>query len=350
MLGGSDQRLRVRLRRARRVAELAGAARGQRGAERPGRRAGPRATRSGVAERRPLRAVLGDVVAGEIRTTGRRSCTRRGGSSRLDDGERLSDAALMDWSALVERGREGARVELATLGRWIRDLRQPAHLWVEQTNEALIALMAGDYAEAAVWIARGSKTGTRSFRRATTWWPPAAIRSCSVGRLVGSPTRRRRSGARSMTTPGTRSCGRCSRCSSSISAVMPRPAPSSTGSPGTTSQPSTPTASGCSGWHWPARRATIGDKGSGSRPLRTTRALRRPTRRGARRRKRRSDRPTAGIACSHARAVGRIGRSPRGRRAAEQRHGGPPVGSSYAARPGRGAPTPRWPGRPRPRR
>ena len=204
----------------------------------------------------------------------------------------------MDWSALVERGRmTEARVELATLGRRIRDLRQPAHLWVEQTNKALIALMAGDYAEAAVWIARGSKTvpGPSGARRPGGRPQPSFLLSREVGRVADEEASLRGAVDDYPWYPFLRAMLALLLLDLGRDAEARR---SSTGSPGTTSQPSTPTASGCSGWHWPARRADR-RQGSGSRPLRTTRALRRPTRRGARRRKRGAiDRPLGLLAAT----------------------------------------------------
>ena len=102
MLGGSDQRLRVRL--------LTRSPRG--GARRSGART------SAALSARPsswpagfdvaslsdalFEAVLGDVVAG--RSDDRQAIVHEArGIIKLDDGERLSDAHLMDWSALVER-------------------------------------------------------------------------------------------------------------------------------------------------------------------------------------------------------------------------------------------------------
>ena len=80
----------------------------------------------------------------------------------LDDGEMMTDAQLMSVTILIEQGRlvEGRR-ESAALGRIIGELRQPAYRWIEQTNEALLALIAGDYAEAEVWIGREIDTPYR---------------------------------------------------------------------------------------------------------------------------------------------------------------------------------------------
>jgi tetratricopeptide (TPR) repeat protein len=80
----------------------------------------------------------------------------------LEDGEMMTDAQLMSVTILIEQGRlVEARRESAALGRIIGELRQPAYRWIEQTNEALLALIAGDYAEAEVWIGREIDTPYR---------------------------------------------------------------------------------------------------------------------------------------------------------------------------------------------
>ena len=80
----------------------------------------------------------------------------------LDDGEMMTDAQLMSVTILIEQGRlVEARRESAALGRIIGELRQPAYRWIEQTNEALLALIAGDYADAEVWIGREIATPYR---------------------------------------------------------------------------------------------------------------------------------------------------------------------------------------------
>jgi tetratricopeptide (TPR) repeat protein len=157
MLGGSNGRLRVRL-----LTRLACAWRSS-----PERKADSAAlSRQAVELARELddRVSLGDALIGRFWATwwpdnpGDREATAleiRGIAEDLDDGERIADAKVMVFSTLIERGRlSDARVELAALGRQIKELRQPAHLWVEQTNRALLTLAVGDYAAAETWIDR----------------------------------------------------------------------------------------------------------------------------------------------------------------------------------------------------
>jgi tetratricopeptide (TPR) repeat protein len=80
----------------------------------------------------------------------------------IGDGERLTDAHLMAHMTLMEQGRPiEARVHTATLRRLIDELRQPAHLWLAFTNRALLALMAGEYEEAERWILQELSAGYR---------------------------------------------------------------------------------------------------------------------------------------------------------------------------------------------
>ena len=157
MLGGSDQRLRVRL-----LTRLACAWRSS-----PDRRADSAAlSRQAVELARESgdRLALIDALIGRYWATwwpdnpGDRAAIAletRGIAENLDDGERLSDAHLIAFSTLVDGGRLAeARVELAALGRRIRELRQPAYLWLEQTQSALLTLSHGDYADAESWIDR----------------------------------------------------------------------------------------------------------------------------------------------------------------------------------------------------
>jgi tetratricopeptide (TPR) repeat protein len=80
----------------------------------------------------------------------------------IGDGERLTDAHLMAHMTLMEQGRPiEARAQTATLRRLIDELRQPARLWLAFTNQALLALMAGEYEEAERWILRELSAGYR---------------------------------------------------------------------------------------------------------------------------------------------------------------------------------------------
>jgi tetratricopeptide (TPR) repeat protein len=155
MLGGSNQRLRVTL-----LTRLACAWRSA-----PERRDDSAAlSRQAVEIARDLgdSATLSDALIGRFWATwwpdnpGDREVLAleiRGIAEDLDDVERLIDADVMAFSTLIERGRLAeTRVELAALGRRIRDLRQPAHRWVEQTNRALLTLAVGEYSEAEMWI------------------------------------------------------------------------------------------------------------------------------------------------------------------------------------------------------
>ena len=75
-------------------------------------------------------------------------------AERLGDGERIADAHLMLYMSLSEIGRMAeARSELATLGRIVEELRQPAQLWLVPVNRAALALLEGDYAVAEELIA-----------------------------------------------------------------------------------------------------------------------------------------------------------------------------------------------------
>jgi tetratricopeptide (TPR) repeat protein len=76
-------------------------------------------------------------------------------AASIGDGERLTDAHLMEYMTLMEQGRPAeAKAEASMLGRLIDELRQPARLWLAFTNRALLSLMAGDYEEAEAWIVR----------------------------------------------------------------------------------------------------------------------------------------------------------------------------------------------------
>ena len=80
----------------------------------------------------------------------------------LGDGERIADAHLVRFLSLCEAGRMAeARTEAATLSRVVEELRQPAELWLEPVTRAELALLAGDFDLAEELIAWEMSTGHR---------------------------------------------------------------------------------------------------------------------------------------------------------------------------------------------
>ena len=80
----------------------------------------------------------------------------------LGDGERIADAHFMSFLTLSELGRMSeARAEMATLGRVIEELRQPAQVWLAPVNRSAIALLEGDYAQAEESVAQESRSDYR---------------------------------------------------------------------------------------------------------------------------------------------------------------------------------------------
>jgi tetratricopeptide (TPR) repeat protein len=72
--------------------------------------------------------------------------------ANLDD-ERMADVHILTMALLIERGRLAeARLELEAVSHRIRELRQPAHLWLEHANRALLDLIVGNYADAEHWV------------------------------------------------------------------------------------------------------------------------------------------------------------------------------------------------------
>ena len=90
-----------------------------------------------------------DAIAVEVRSI----------ADALEDGERSAGSHLLTFLTRMEGGRLAeARQEMAALARAIEDLRQPAHLWLDWTNRALLALVVGDLADAEEYIARELET------------------------------------------------------------------------------------------------------------------------------------------------------------------------------------------------
>ena len=90
-----------------------------------------------------------DAIAAEVRSI----------ADALEDGERSAGSHLLTFLTRMERGRLAeARQEMAALARAIEDLRQPAHLWLDWTNRALLALVTGDLADAEEYIVRELET------------------------------------------------------------------------------------------------------------------------------------------------------------------------------------------------
>ena len=90
-----------------------------------------------------------DAIAVEVRSI----------ADALEDGERKAGSHLLTFLTRMERGLLAeAREEMAALTRAIEDLRQPAHLWLDWTNRALLALVIGDLADAEEYIVRELKT------------------------------------------------------------------------------------------------------------------------------------------------------------------------------------------------
>jgi len=151
MLGGSDERLRVRL-----LSRLACAWRSS-----PERRTDSETlSRQAVAIARELDdpASLGYALAGRFWATWwpenpaeRQTIAPEmvAIAEALGDGERIADAHLMTFLSLTELGSMNeARSEVATLARVVEELRQPAQLWLEPVNRAWLALLEGDFAMA----------------------------------------------------------------------------------------------------------------------------------------------------------------------------------------------------------
>ena len=164
MLGGSDERLRVRL-----LTRLACAWRSS-----PERRDDSAALSLQAVEiARGLGdpATLGDALHGRFWATwwpenpADRAAIAEEASviaETLGDGEHRTNAHVMALMTLMERGRlTEAQVELATLSRLIDELRQPAHQWLDLTNRSLLALIAGEYDKAEEWIGRELDAGYR---------------------------------------------------------------------------------------------------------------------------------------------------------------------------------------------
>ena len=64
----------------------------------------------------------------------------------VGDGERIIEAHLMRFMSLIELGQmTDARQESVTLSRAVEELRQPAQMWLEPVNRAVLALIEGDY-------------------------------------------------------------------------------------------------------------------------------------------------------------------------------------------------------------
>jgi tetratricopeptide (TPR) repeat protein len=71
-----------------------------------------------------------------------------------DDSEAIAEGQLILFLSVLERGDiHGARRQLDRLAEVVRRTRQPAHLWLEPTNEAQLALFQGDFARAETLIA-----------------------------------------------------------------------------------------------------------------------------------------------------------------------------------------------------
>ena len=78
----------------------------------------------------------------------------------LGDGERIADAHLMRFLSLTELGSIAeARVELVTLGRVVEELRQPGQLWLQPVLRAGLALLQGDFEVAEELVARELTSG-----------------------------------------------------------------------------------------------------------------------------------------------------------------------------------------------
>ena len=103
----------------------------------------------------------------------------------LGDGERIADAHMMRLLSLTELGSIAeARIELETLGRVIQELRQPAQLWLEPVNRAELALLQGDFDVAEGLVARELASDTGSRPPMTMSRRHACIGSCSVASRV----------------------------------------------------------------------------------------------------------------------------------------------------------------------
>ena len=156
MLGGSDERLRVRL-----LTRLACAWRST-----PERR-----NDSATLSRQAVEIARGldDPASLSYALAGRMWATwwpenpderlpiaqeMAGIAEALGDGERIADAHLMLFMSLSELGRIAeARRESDALSRVVEELRQPAQLWLAPVNRAELALLEGEFALAEELIA-----------------------------------------------------------------------------------------------------------------------------------------------------------------------------------------------------
>lgn len=156
MLGGSDERLRVRL-----LTRLACAWRST-----PERRSDSAAlSQQAIEIARELDdpASLSYALAGRYwatlwpeNPTERQPIAQEAAAlaEALADGERIVDAHLMLYQTLIELGRIAeARREGETLSRVVDELRQPAQLWVGRVHRAEVALLEGEFARAEELVA-----------------------------------------------------------------------------------------------------------------------------------------------------------------------------------------------------
>jgi tetratricopeptide (TPR) repeat protein len=155
LLGGSDERLRVRL-----LGRLACLWRSS-----PERR-NDSATLSGQALQKARElgdpATLGYALAARFGATWwpenpeeRRSITQEllRLAEAMGDGERIVDAHVLRFMNCIELGQIAeARAELSTLGHLSEKLRQPAQLWLTAVYRAEVALLEGDFSLAEVLI------------------------------------------------------------------------------------------------------------------------------------------------------------------------------------------------------
>lgn len=78
------------------------------------------------------------------------------------DLERAVDGHVCRFAALLETGDMPlAHVELAEMARAAAELRQPAQVWEESVNQALVSLFEGRFGEAARWIGTAATAGER---------------------------------------------------------------------------------------------------------------------------------------------------------------------------------------------
>ncbi len=168
MLGGSDERLRVRL-----LTRLACAWRGA-----PDRRSDSETlSRRAVEIARGLDdpASLIDALVGRFWATfwpdnpderASIAADAQAVGMALAEGTWLADSHFMKFVTLTEHGRTAeARREIEALGRVIEELRQPAELWLVHESAVVLALLAGDYAEAEAYLDREVESESR--------WTPA---------------------------------------------------------------------------------------------------------------------------------------------------------------------------------